>query len=71
MNDMVKSPDRDERYTEVVKKVKTKSDISSTIVDADAEPNLIKAIIDENIKILWTVAVYVFAFLMTLKSMRL
>ena len=33
-----------------MKKVKTTSDYFNTIVDADAEPNLIKAIIDENIK---------------------
>lgn len=47
---MVKKPDEDDDTQEVVKKVKTKSDYFNTIVDADAEPNLIKAIIDENIK---------------------
>ena len=47
---MVKKPDGDDDTQEVVKKVKTKSDYFNTIVDADAEPNLIKAIIDENIK---------------------
>lgn len=47
---MVKKPNGDDDTQEVVKKVKTKSDYFNTIVDADAEPNLIKAIIDENIK---------------------
>ena len=47
---MVKSLDEDDEAQEVVKKVKTTSDYFNTIADADAEPNLIKAIIDENIK---------------------
>ena len=47
---MVKSLDEDDEVQEVVKKVKTTSDYFNTIADADAEPNLIKAIIDENIK---------------------
>ena len=47
---MVKSLDEDDEAQEIVKKVKTTSDYFNTIADADAEPNLIKAIIDENIK---------------------
>ena len=47
---MVKSLDEDDEAQDVVKKVKTTSDYFNTIADADAEPNLIKAIIDENIK---------------------
>ena len=47
---LVKSLDEDDEAQEVVKKVKTTSDYFNTIADADAEPNLIKAIIDENIK---------------------
>lgn len=47
---LVKSIDNEDEAQEVVKKVKTTSDYFNTIVDADAEPNLIKAIIDENIK---------------------
>src|SRR5574344_997411 len=47
---MVKSLDEDDEAQEVVKKLKTTSDYFNTIADADAEPNLIKAIIDENIK---------------------
>ena len=47
---LVKSIDDEDEVQEVVKKVKTTSDYFNTIVDADAEPNLIKAIIDENIK---------------------
>lgn len=47
---LVKSIDDEDEAQEVVKKVKTTSDYFNTIVDADAEPNLIKAIIDENIK---------------------
>ena len=35
---------------EVVKKVKVTSDYFNTIANADEEPNLIKAIIDEDIK---------------------
>ena len=46
----VKSIDEDDEAQEVVKKVKVTSDYFNTIVDADAEPNLIKAIIDENVK---------------------
>lgn len=47
---LVKSIDDEDEAQEVVKKVKTTSDYFNTIVDADAVPNLIKAIIDENIK---------------------
>ena len=47
---LVKSIDDDDEAQEVVKKVKVTSDYFNTIADADAEPNLIKAIIDENIK---------------------
>ena len=47
---LVKLIDDEDEAQEVVKKVKTTSDYFNTIVDADAEPNLIKAIIDENIK---------------------
>ena len=47
---LVKSLDEDDEAQEVVKKVKTTSDYFNTIANADAEPNLIKAIIDENIK---------------------
>lgn len=47
---LVKSIDDEDEAQEVVKKVKTTSDYFNTIADADAEPNLIKAIIDENIK---------------------
>ena len=45
-----KSASEEEEAQEVVKKVKTKSDYFNTIADADAEPNLIKAIIDEDVK---------------------
>ena len=47
---LVKSIDDEDEAQEVVKKVKTTSDYFNTIADADAEPNIIKAIIDENIK---------------------
>ncbi len=47
---LVKSIDDEDEAQEVVKKVKTTSDYFNTIADADEEPNLIKAIIDENIK---------------------
>ena len=51
VNENAKKSDKDEdEAQEVVKKVKTKSDYFNTIADADAEPNLIKAIIDENVK---------------------
>jgi conjugative transposon TraM protein len=40
----------DDEAQEVVKKVKMTSDYFNTITNADEEPNLIKAIIDENIK---------------------
>lgn len=46
----VKKLDDEDEAQEVVKKIKTTSDYFNTIVDADAEPNLIKAIIDENVK---------------------
>ena len=47
---LVKSIDDEDEAQDVVKKVKTTSDYFNTIADSDAEPNLIKAIIDENIK---------------------
>ena len=40
----------DDEPQEVVKKVKVNSDYFNTLCDNDKEPNLIKAIIDENIK---------------------
>lgn len=40
----------DDKANEVVKKVRTQSSYFNTIADHDAEPNLIKAIIDEDIK---------------------
>ena len=40
----------DDEPQEVVKKVKVTSDFFNTLCDNDKEPNLIKAIIDENIK---------------------
>ena len=40
----------DDEAQEVVKKVKMTSDYFNTIANADEEPNLIKAIIDENVK---------------------
>lgn len=47
---VVKGLDDDDETQEVVKKVKVTSDYFNTIANADEEPNLIKAIIDENIK---------------------
>lgn len=46
----VKGVSDDDEAQEVVKKVKLTSDYFNTITNADEEPNLIKAIIDENIK---------------------
>jgi len=46
----VKGVSDDDETQEVVKKVKLTSDYFNTITNADEEPNLIKAIIDENIK---------------------
>ena len=46
----VKGVSEDDEAQEVVKKVKTTSDYFNTIANADEEPNLIKAIIDENVK---------------------
>ena len=46
----VKGVSEDDEAQEVVKKVKVTSDYFNTIANADEEPNLIKAIIDENIK---------------------
>ena len=40
----------DDETSQVVKKVRTSSSYFNTIADEDAEPNLIKAIIDEDIK---------------------
>ena len=39
-----------EKPNEVVKKVKTSSDYFNTLTENEKEPNLIKAIIDENVK---------------------
>jgi len=47
---VVKSVGDDDEAQEVVKKVKVTSDYFNTIANADEEPNLIKAIIDENVK---------------------
>ena len=47
---VVKGVSEDDEAQEVVKKVRVSSDYFNTISDADQEPNLIKAIIDENIK---------------------
>lgn len=47
---VVKGVSDDDEAQEVVKKVKTTSDYFNTIANADEEPNLIKAIIDENVK---------------------
>ena len=47
---VVKGVSDDDEAQEVVKKVKTTSDYFNTIANADQEPNLIKAIIDENVK---------------------
>ena len=41
-----------EKPNEVVKKVKTSSDYFNTLTENEKEPNLIKAIIDENVKLL-------------------
>lgn len=46
----VKAPSDDDEAQEVVKKVKVTSDYFNTLTENDPEPNLIKAIIDENIK---------------------
>ena len=46
----VKKPSSNEDVQEVVKKVKVTSDYFNTICENDKEQNLIKAIIDENIK---------------------
>ena len=46
----VKAPSDDDDAQEVVKKVKVTSDYFNTLTENDPEPNLIKAIIDENIK---------------------
>lgn len=46
----VKTPSPNEDVQEVVKKVKVTSDYFNTICENDKEQNLIKAIIDENIK---------------------
>lgn len=46
----VKGVSDDDEAQEVVKKVKVTSDYFNTLTENDPEPNLIKAIIDENIK---------------------
>lgn len=46
----VKAPSDDDEAQDVVKKVKVTSDYFNTLTENDPEPNLIKAIIDENIK---------------------
>ena len=46
----VKGVSEDDEAQEVVKKVKVTSDYFNTLTENDPEPNLIKAIIDENIK---------------------
>ena len=46
----VKTPYEDTEAQEVVKRIRQSSDYFHTIAEADAEPNLIKAIIDEDIK---------------------
>lgn len=46
----VKGVSEDDEAQEVVKKVKMTFDYFNTIANADEEPNLIKAIIDENVK---------------------
>ena len=52
VNDNAKKKDNGESETlEVVKKVKTKSDYFNTLCENDPEPSLIKAIIDENVKV--------------------
>ena len=47
---VVKGVSDEDEAQEVVKKVKMTSDYFNTIANADEEPNLIKAIIDENVK---------------------
>lgn len=52
VNDNAKKKDNGESETlEVVKKVRKKSDYFNTLCDNDPEPSLIKAIIDENVKV--------------------
>jgi conjugative transposon TraM protein len=52
VNDNAKKKDNEESEAmEVVKKVRTKSDYFNTLCDNDPEPSLIKAIIDENVKV--------------------
>ena len=52
VNDNAKKKDNGESETlEVVKKVRTKSDYFNSLCDNDPEPSLIKAIIDENVKV--------------------
>ena len=52
VNDNAKKKDNGESETlEVVKKVRTKADYFNTLCDNDPEPSLIKAIIDENVKV--------------------
>lgn len=52
VNDNAKKKDNGESETlEVVKKVRTKSDYFNTLCDNAPEPSLIKAIIDENVKV--------------------
>ena len=46
----VKGVSEDDEAQEVVKKVKVTSDYFNTLTENDPEPNLIKAIIDENVK---------------------
>lgn len=46
----VTAPSDDDEAQEVVKKVKVTSDYFNTLTENDPEPNLIKAIIDENVK---------------------
>lgn len=46
----VKSPSEDDEPQEVVKRIRQSSDYFHTIQEVDAEPNLIKAIIDEDVK---------------------
>lgn len=46
----VKSPTEEDEPQEVVKRIRQSSDYFHTIQEVDAEPNLIKAIIDEDVK---------------------
>lgn len=46
----VKSPSEEDEPHEVVKRIRQSSDYFHTIQEVDAEPNLIKAIIDEDVK---------------------